>query len=472
MRDVAKTTGFKRPARALSSRYWLQVRKCRVMSQLSASAFMVWAVLGVFSPTTGNAESSNDGATLHLLQETRDLARHAGIIQAFEHMRARHEETIGQMITLNEIPAPPFGESERAAVFAELLADAGVENVSVDPIGNISGLRRGEPGGRTVAIIAHLDSVFPAETDVTVRQDGSIYSAPGIGDNARGLALMLTLADAIDTADLRLRDNLLFIGSVGEEGLGDLRGVRYLFGDALERQPIDSVIVIDGGDTTRIVTQAVGSNRYRVTFTGPGGHSYGQFGRAHPHQALAGAISAFTSAASEIVAAGGEKATFSVGRIGGGTSINSIPFESWMEVDMRSTDPARLSALDAALQQAIQRSLNAENARRRGGDALSVDIQSVGRRPAGSLAETLPLVQRAVAAQRQLGLEPILSASSTDANIPISLGIPAVTISRGGKSRNAHAPDESWEDIDTHTAEKFALLLIASEAGAETGSGD
>lgn len=411
------------------------------------------------------AQADTTAVSLELTQEMRVLARDARTLAAFQVLRTDHDRALQQMVALNEVPAPPFGEQARAVLFADMLLEAGLADVRQDTTGNVISLRRGGAGARTVAVIAHLDTVFPSGTDVSVSVEGHTYSAPGIGDNARGVALLLALARALESNDIQTRDNILFVGSVGEEGLGDLRGVRALFAPDSAAGSIDSAIVIDGGDARRIVTAAVGSNRYRVTFRGPGGHSYGQFGRAHPHQALAGAISLFAASAARISGEEGAKATYSVGRIGGGTSINSIPFESWMEVDMRSTDAGRLAALDAAMRDAISESLHAENAQRQSGDPLTVSIETVGLRPAGRMPVSTPLVQRALAALRELGMEPALSASSTDANIPISLGIPAITISRGGKSRNAHAPNESWQDIDTHSAEQFAVLLLLAEAG-------
>ncbi|MEO0574913.1 MAG: M20/M25/M40 family metallo-hydrolase [Pseudomonadota bacterium] len=378
-------------------------------------------------------------------------------------LSSQRDWTNEQMVAINEIPAPPFGEQARANDVAARLRATFAVDVSLDEIGNVIALHKGAVGARTIAVVAHLDTVFPADTDVSVQRVGDVFTAPGIGDNARGVAMLLALSAAISKAELTFRDNVLFIGSVGEEGLGDLRGVRALFGD--DGPDIDAFIAIDGGKLERLVTSAVGSHRYRVSVKGPGGHSFGHFGRANPHHALASAITLFRTAAQEITNAEGAKATFSVGRIGGGTSINSIAFESWMEIDLRSVDQTRLDRLDAALMRSVTDALEIENGQRTRGDALTVSIDSVGRRPAGQQDAKQPLIQRAIAAQRLLGLEPVLIASSTDANIPIALGIPAVTIARGGLSRNAHALNESWEDRDTLRSEWFALLLIAAEAG-------
>ncbi|WP_371396801.1 M20/M25/M40 family metallo-hydrolase [Fretibacter rubidus] len=391
--------------------------------------------------------------------------RNRGDIQAaFADFQSMNDKNIKRLIEITEIPAPPFGEETRAADFAKRLTALGLSDVSLDGVGNVIARRKGTEGGRTVAVVAHIDTVFPIETDVTVRRDGNVFYAPGIGDNSQGMVAMMSLIEVMETHNIQTRDDILFVGSIGEEGLGDLRGVRHLFKDGSPQ--IDSFIAIDGGGLERLVVDAVGSNRYRVTFSGPGGHSYGAFGRAHPHQALAEAITRFTDAATPITKLPGVKATFSVGRIGGGTSINSIPFTSWMEVDMRSTDPAKLAKLDGAFQAAMAEALEVENARRTSNEALTVEVKSVGKRPAGEGDRGSTLVTNAVAALISEGYAPSLHASSTDSNIPISLGIPSLTMGRGGISRNAHAPNESWENKDPHLAYEILLLTLLTEAGA------
>lgn len=396
------------------------------------------------------------------LAQAEALLANSQVQDAVAFLDSQADRAIETLIELNEIPAPPFQEGERAEAVAERFRAIGLSDVSIDEVGNVLARRPGTGGGRTIAVAAHLDTVFPPATDVTVRREGDTFYAPGIGDNTRGLVMMLSLAEALETQAITTRDDILFIGSVGEEGLGDLRGVRHIFrGD----HGVDSFIAIDGGDTNRLVISAVGSHRYRVTYKGPGGHSYGAFGRAHPHQALGRAISEFTRLATPITQETGPKATFSVGRIGGGTSVNSIPFESWMEVDMRSVDPRRLDALDAAFQEAVQIALDAENEQRTHGAPLEVDIESVGRRPAGEGDPASPLARHAIAALEASGRVAELSASSTDANIPIWLGVPAVTISRGGESANAHALDESWTARDVLVSEQVALVLLLLEAG-------
>jgi len=272
--------------------------------------------------------------------------------------------------------------------------------------------------------------------------------------------LQLLQAHALDT-----RDEIWFVGNVGEEGLGDLRGVKHLFRDGAPA--IAALIVIDGGDTGRVIWGGVGSHRYRVQFRGPGGHSWGAFGTANPAHALGRAIADFVASAQRLIAEEGEKATYNIGRIGGGTSVNSIPHEAWAEVDLRSGDPDRVSVLDEALHRAVADALAAENAQRQEGEPLTVAMERVGTRPAARGQVNQVLVRRAVAALGLLGLEAKLGISSTDANLPLSIGVPAVTLSRGGESRRNHSLDECWRNVDAHQSVQAALLTLLAEAGLD-----
>ncbi len=381
---------------------------------------------------------------------------------ALEHVVSIEPRSHRDLVELTEIPAPPFKEDRRAARFAELLREAGLADVAIDEVGNAIGRRPGRSGERTIAYSAHLDTVFPEGTDVTVRFDGDRLNAPGIGDNTRGLVVVLGVLRALEHAGIRTEADLLFIGNVGEEGLGDLRGVKHLFRDGAPR--IDTLIAVDGGETDRIVFGGVGSHRYRITFRGPGGHSWGAFGKANPHHALGRAIALFDQNAPTVTTTG-EKTSYNIGRVGGGTSINSIPFESWMEVDMRSGNQAKLDEIDAVLQAAVEQALEEENDGRAEGEALTVDVERVGTRPAAKGDPQAPLVQRAVAATRAYGVEPELRISSTDANLPISIGVPAITMSRGGTGGDAHAPSEWWQNDDGHVAMQIGILTLLAEAG-------
>ena len=366
------------------------------------------------------------------------------------------------LVELTEIPAPPFMEEVRAMRFAELLREVGADSVWIDSEGNAVGLRRGRGGGRTVAFGGHLDTVFPEGTDVTVRMRGDTLYAPGVGDDTRGLVVILTVLRAMEETNLETADDLLFIGTVGEEGLGDLRGMKHLFREGAD--PIDAWIEIDGGGLSRLVTQGLGSVRYRVTFSGPGGHSWGAFGMANPAHALSRAVRFFQDEADTLTRLG-PPTSYNVGRIGGGTSVNAIPFESWMEVDMRSESPESLARIEQAFIDAMNRGLAGENALRREGPPLEVELDRIGDRPSGELPTSTPVIQRTLAATAQFDVSTTLARSSTNSNIPISLGIPAITLGRGGVGGSGHAPGEWWVNEDGHLAIQRALLVVVAEAG-------
>jgi len=394
--------------------------------------------------------------------EIRKLVAHPEIIAAFADIEEDAPKAREQLIMLTEVPAPPFGERSRALLYEDLLRKTGVDSVWMDNVGNVIGLLKGRSGGRTVGLDAHLDTVFPKGTDVDVSERGDTLFAPGIADNTRGLAMILSIARAMRSSRVDLKANVLFIGSVGEEGLGDLRGVKYLFTD--EGPNIDSWISIDGGGIGRISNQGLGSYRYKVTFHGPGGHSWGAFGMVNPHHALASAIDNFETAARTLTSHG-PRTSYNVGRIGGGTSVNSIPFESWMEVDMRSISPERLDSLDAMFTGAMYDALYEHNSNSSLGDTLTLEIEMIGNRPSGELSENLPLIQRAMASTAFIGKVPKLTRGSTNSNIPISLGIPAVTIGQGGKGGKAHSLDEWWLDDEGYRATQLAFLLLVAESG-------
>lgn len=369
---------------------------------------------------------------------------------------------INRLVELNEIPAPPFGEKARAAAFAQMLRAIGGLSVHIDAEGNVIARRKGRGSGPAVMLAAHLDTVFPVGTDVTVKRNGNSFSAPGIGDNSRGLVSLLLVARALEEHGISTKRDVLLVGTVGEEGEGNLRGMRHIF--AQSDHGIGSVVAIDGGEMGRLVDTAVGSNRYRIRFSGPGGHSYGSFGTVNPHNATARSIALFLDHA-QAVTTSGPKATFSVAQLAGGQGINVIPTESIFEIDLRSSDPNRLAALDAILHSAIGASLKRENAGKPEGQLLHVDIKDIGKRPAGTNAPGAALVAHAEAALSSLGVDAIRTASSTDANLPMSLGISSITISRGGISERSHWPDEYWVAENAHLGPQAALLITLLEAG-------
>ena len=307
-----------------------------------------------------------------------------------------------------------------------------------------------------------MDTVFPEGTDVTVKIKNDTLFAPGIGDDTRGLAMLITILRAMNQHNIDTEADVLFIGTVGEEGLGDLRGVKHLFS---EKGPgIDSWISIDGGQIGRVNNKALGSHRYKVSFKGQGGHSWGAFGLANPHHALGTAIHYFAQEADAFTRRG-PRTSYNVGRIGGGTSVNSVPFISWMEIDMRSIDPQRLDSMDIILKNAVQKALDEHNKMKRLGYDITVEMELIGDRPSGELSMDLPIIQRAMAATAYFGKRPKLSRGSTNSNIPISMGIPAVTIGRGGIGLNAHSLNEWWYNEEGHKAVQLALLLLLLESG-------
>lgn len=395
-------------------------------------------------------------------KEIEKLSKDKKIQSAFEIIQELEPASMKELIELTQIPAPPFLEQKRAERFKQMLQDAGIDSIWIDEAGNVLALRKGEGNGKTILFEAHLDTVFPLETDVTVKVKGDTLFGPGIGDDTRALSMVLTVLKAMNKAGISTGSDILFAGTVGEEGLGDLRGIKHVFKPGNIK--IDSHIAIDGGDISRLVTTGLGSVRYKITFNGPGGHSWGAFGLANPHHAMGKAIDYFNTAASAYVA-GGPKTSYNVGRIGGGTSVNSIPFETWIEVDMRSLSPEKLKGIEQILLKQMYRALNDYNANIKTGTKLTVNFEKIGERPSGGQDAGLPLIQRAMAAIELFKSQPVLSTGSTNSNIPISLGIPSITIGRGGKSGNAHSLDEWWINENGAEAFKFGLLMLVAEAG-------
>ena len=396
------------------------------------------------------------------VENIKKIANNNKVKKAFKYIIDVEDKTNKNLIELTEIEAPPFKEEKRAKEFSERLKLAGIEKVWIDSIGNVIGFLEGSIGNKNIAIDAHLDTVFPEGTDVKVQIKNDTLFAPGIGDDTRGLAMILTIAETIVNSEIKPVDNILFIGTVGEEGLGDLRGVRYLFKN--NEPKIDSWIAIDGGSIGRVNNQALGSYRYEVVFDGPGGHSWGAFGLVNPHHALGAGIKNFVEKA-DIYTDNGPKTSYNVGIISGGTSINSIPFKSSMQIDIRSIDPNRLNDMEEILFNSMNKALDEQNAIKRSGPDLKLTINKIGNRPSGKVDESVPLIQKTIAATQYMGIEPRLTIGSTDSNIPISLGLPAVTIGRGGEGGGAHSLDEWWLNKDGYRSIQLALLILLSESG-------
>lgn len=388
----------------------------------------------------------------------QQLLQDPAVKSALESVRRDEAQVIEEQVRLCEIPAPPFKEAARAEAYRQAFEALGLQNVRIDKVGNVLGERPGAAPRPHVVFSAHLDTVFPEGTDVTTSRSGSVIKGPGIGDDCRGLAVVLAVIRQMNAANIQTPGTITFVGTVGEEGLGDLRGVKHLFNEELKGR-IDKFVSVDGTGLG-ITHVAVGSMRYRVTFKGPGGHSYGAFGIANPAHALGRAIAKIA----DFEVPREPKVTFSVGRVGGGTSVNSIPFEAWMEVDMRSADQAALTALDAKFHKAVDTALAEENERWANRGRLTVDKTLVGNRPGGSAPADAPILQTALSVTKALGLTARVDEGSTDSNIPLSLGIPAVTIDGGGTGTGAHALEETFDTTDSWQGTARALLLAIALA--------
>ena len=386
------------------------------------------------------------------------LMQDPAVRAAVDAARADEARTIEDQVRLCEIPAPPFKETARAEAYADAFRAVGLTNVRIDREGNVLGERRGRAARPHLVFSAHLDTVFPENTNVKVTREDNVLRGPGIGDDCRGLAVLLAVVRAMDKASVTTPGTVTFVGTVGEDGLGDLRGVKALFNETLKGQ-IDRFVSVDGTGLG-ISHIAVGSHRYRVTFKGPGGHSYGAFGIANPVHALGRAIAGMA----DLQVPSDPKTTFNIGRVGGGTSVNAIAFEAWMEVDMRSADAASLQAVDARFHKAVDEAVAAENARWNDRGRVTVDKQLVGDRPAGRTEERSPIVAAALSVSRALGLTSLLDEGSTDANLAISLGIPAITVDGGGRGTGSHSLEETFDTTDSWRGTQRAVLLAIALA--------
>ena len=372
---------------------------------------------------------------------------------AVRSARSTEETTLNDQVRLCEVPAPSFGERARAAVVLDLLKASGLKNVRFDRAGNVVGERVGREARPNVVLTAHLDTVFPEGTKVKVRRAGSILRGPGISDNCRGLAVLIAVARAMTAGDVQTEGSITLAATIGEEGLGDLRGARALLTETLKGR-VDAFVAIDGTGES-ITNIGVGSRRYRVTFRGSGGHSYNNFGRANPAHALGRAVARI----SELQVPSRPKTTFSVGRVGGGTSVNAIPAESWMEIDLRSSDEAALEALDRSVQNIINDAVKLENARWMQNGALTVTSERVGDRPAGKTDPRSRIVQAAVATSSMLRMATRLGEASTEANAAMQMGIPAIAIGGGGIGNGTHTLDETFDSTGSARGTERVLRL-------------
>jgi tripeptide aminopeptidase len=391
-----------------------------------------------------------------------ELLRDARIARAFDFIDSSHARFTAELIRICEIPAPPFKERERGHYIAARFAELGLADAHTDSAGNVIGFYRGEGEEPLLALSAHMDTVFPEGTDVEVRRIGSRLCAPGIADDTAGLAALIGLIQALNSAEIRLRGSIAFVATVGEEGEGDLRGVRHLFSEGRLAGRVSAFVSFDGTTVEFITHQALGSRRYRVTFKGPGGHSWGDFGVVNPVHALGRVVARLA----DYRAPQDPRTTYNIGRVEGGESVNVIPRSASMDVDLRSVSDLELSRLEEFLFAAVDRATRDENAARgASGNKLQAELTMIGNRPSGETARESPLVRMAVEASRAMGVAPVLNRASTDSNIPISLGIPAITIGAGGVSGDSHRLSEWYDPVGREVGYKRALLLAVGMVG-------
>jgi acetylornithine deacetylase/succinyl-diaminopimelate desuccinylase-like protein len=379
---------------------------------------------------------------------------------ARQRLARRDADIVRAQVELAQIAAPTGEEGERGAWVARRFAACGLRNVHVDDAGNVLGRWPSTRPAEPVVVCAHLDTVFPRDVPLAVRRDGSRIVGPGINDNGRGLAVTLALAEEIARGRLRTTRPIEFVATTGEEGAGDLRGAKHFF--RLRGRDVAAVIALDGAGDERVIHRALGSRRFRISFCGAGGHSWSAFGTPNPVHAAA----CCASALARLSLPTEPRTTLSVGRIGGGISVNSIPDAAWLEVDLRSASCASLDRYEREIRSAARHALDEENARRAGGaGALSLTLETIGDRPGGETPVEHPLVQSALEATRLVGRSPELALASTDANVPMSRGIPAIAIGAGGRGGDAHTPREWFENADGTLGVARALTIVVAAAG-------
>ena len=374
-------------------------------------------------------------------------------------------DTLAEQLALVRIPAPPFAEEARGDFVLDRLRALGLADVARDDVGNVLGTWRPEgAAGPPVVVAAHLDTVFPAGTEVHPKRKGKRIHAPGITDNCRGLAGMLAAARVLAESELRVPRPVLFAATVGEEGIGDLRGVKHLFRDASPVRDASAFIALDGSGLRRIVHRGIGSLRLRVEIEGPGGHSWSDRGAPNPVAALAAAVAEMRA----LPLPDATRSALTPARVGGGSSVNAIPQDAWLELDMRSEAAGARAEMDGRVRAVVAAAVEAENAARRSGTAaLSFRIHTIGDRPSGETAPDAPLARVALSVTRGMGVHAELVASSTDANVPMALGIPAIAMGAGGDGGGIHTLDEWYANDGGPLGVERALLVILAAAGIE-----
>ena len=397
--------------------------------------------------------------------DLRQLLSLPQVAAARSSILAGDADTFDEQLRIVAIPSPSLQEEARASYIHGRFAQLGLASIRRDAVGNvIAALPGSDDQAAPLVVSAHLDTVFPAGTPVVPRAVGRRIFAPGITDNARGLAALLAVARTLTTCRVRTAGPLWFVATVGEEGIGDLRGAKHLFDTAFNGRGVKGFISLDGSGLRRIVHRAIGARRFRVTVIGPGGHSWSDWGTPNPAHALGTAIARLR----QIPLTAPTRTTLTVARLGGGTSVNAIPEEAWMEIDLRSEEMATLMRLEEEVRRVVEGAVAEESlGRRHGTRALALRVERIGERPAGAVAADHPLVAAALATTRAVGARPELAASSTDSNVPLALGIAAITIGAGGESGGIHTLDEWYANDGGARGLERALLTVLAAAGVD-----
>jgi tripeptide aminopeptidase len=422
----------------------------------------VTTLLLMTGPLVGQACAQTPAAAPAADAAYQAILSNPKVVKAIGDIKADDDGALAEQKRITEIPAPPYKEKVRAEYFLKRMQELGFKDASIDTEGNVVAFRKGNGGGRPKLVVsAHLDTVFPEGTDVTVKEKDGVILAPGIGDDSRGLAALLSLIKSINANEIATVGDIMFVGTVGEEELGNLRGVKALFRDHTD---IDGFISIDGLGITRVVNQGTGSHRYEMIFRGPGGHSFQEFGLPSAIHAMGRAIAKIA----DLQTPGDPKTTFTVGTVSGGTSVNAIASEARMAVDMRSNSTDELLKLEATLLDLVKQAVAEENARWKS-DKLSVEIKLIGDRPAGIVELDSPIVQATRRAVTTITGAPrvTFAGSSTDSNLAMSMGIPAVTIGGGGEGGNWHSRNEWYRPVDAWYGPQNALLTILMLTGLD-----
>jgi tripeptide aminopeptidase len=431
------------------------------MKIVLAPSIVVTTLLLMTGPLVGQASAQTPAAAPAADAAYQAILSNPKVVKAIGDIKADDDIALAEQKRITEIPAPPYKEKVRAEYFLKRMQELGFKDASIDTEGNVVALRKGSGGRPKLVVSAHLDTVFPEGTDVTVKEKDGVILAPGIGDDSRGLAALLSLIKSINANEIATVGDIMFVGTVGEEELGNLRGVKALFRDHAD---IDGFISIDGLGITRVVNQGTGSHRYEMIFRGPGGHSFQEFGLPSAIHAMGRAIAKIA----DLQTPSDPKTTFTVGTVSGGTSVNAIASEARMAVDMRSNSTDELLKLEAILLDLVKQAVAEENARWKS-DKLSVEIKLIGDRPAGIVELDSPIVQATRRAVTTITGAPrvTFAGSSTDSNLAMSMGIPAVTIGGGGEGGNWHSRNEWYRPVDAWYGPQNALLTILMLTGLD-----